>query len=97
MLKYATRGTAILLLVWSVFLLGVPGKARAEDNLSKEADAVGKSVEKAARKTGDYLKSDSFRQDVGRVALGASKALQNGEKWVGDEIKKMHKSSSGAP
>lgn len=85
-----------LLLAWLVFF-GISGKARAEDNLSKQADDIGKSVGKAVHRTGEYLKSDSFRQDVGRVARGASKALQNGEKWVGAKLKERHGPDSKRP
>ncbi len=53
-----------------------------------------KSIHDAAQKTGDYLKSDSFKQDVKRVVDGAGKAAQNAGKWIGDQMDSISKKGS---
>lgn len=72
------------------------GSSQAED-LSSQAEDAGKSMEKsisqAAKKTGDYLKSDSFGQDVKRVVDGAGKAVQNAGNWLGDKMNSISKKS----
>jgi hypothetical protein len=71
--------------------------SQAQD-LSGQAENAGKSVEKAihdaAKKTGDYLKSDSFKQGVQRVVDGAGKAVQNAGKWIGDQMDSISKKGS---
>jgi len=67
----------------------VAGEFIAQD-ISVQAKDAGKSLEKsvahAAKKTGDYLKSDSFDQEVKRVFDGAGKAVRNAGDWFGHKI-----------
>ena len=78
-----------------MLLPGIPREASGAEDLSQKVADDGKSIEKsvdhAAKKTGAYLKSDSFHQKVKRVVDGATEAIRNAENWVGSKIDSMSK------
>ncbi|AKS23074.1 MAG: hypothetical protein C75L2_00390007 [Leptospirillum sp. Group II 'C75'] len=95
-----TTGAIVLvaLLLACMLAPGMPRPASgAEDLSSKVADAgksVEKSVDRAARQTGTYLKSDSFHRKVKQIVDGAAEAIKNAGNWVGSKIDAMSKKDS---
>jgi len=81
-----------------VLFFGLFQNSSQAQDLSGQVENAGKSVEKsihdAAQKTGDYFKSDSFKQGVQRVVDGAGKAVQNAGKWIGDQMDSISKKGS---
>ncbi|MDA8059016.1 MAG: hypothetical protein M0Z37_01525 [Nitrospiraceae bacterium] len=77
------------LIAVAIFFVLFGNSVKAGD-LSDQAEEAKKSAEKsitnAAKKTGDYLKSNSFDQEVKRVFDGAGKAVQNAGDWLGGKI-----------
>ncbi len=83
------------LILGCMLLPGIPREASGEEDLSKKVADAGKSIEKsvdhAAKKTGAYLKSDSFHREVKRVVDGAAEAIRNAGNWAGSKIDSMSK------
>lgn len=72
--------------------------ARASEDLTDKARAAGgsisESVEKGIHKTGDYLKSDAFHQQMHRITTRAAEAITNAGNWVGRKLDKIKESGS---
>lgn len=74
--------------------LGSFQPVHAADEITKEADKAGKSIQNTVHKTGDYLKSDRFHRDLKKFTDGVSKAIKNGGDWLGRKIDSLSKPDS---
>ena len=87
-------------IVWGLVLgvLLLSQTARASDDLTDKAQkagaAVSQSVEKELRKTGNYLKSESFHQTMHRITTRAAEAITNAGNWVGRKLDRVKESGS---
>ncbi|MHB8369332.1 MAG: hypothetical protein ACYDBP_06505 [Leptospirales bacterium] len=99
--KLTLTGALFTLLLWGMLFPGMHREASGAEDLSQKVSDAGKSVEKsldhAAKKTGDYLKSDDFHQKVKRAVDGTAKAVQNAGNWVGGKIDSMSKKAPPKP
>ena len=84
--------SAGLIFVLLVVLLvsGSRSAAFADESLSQKAQDTAQSVEKSMsdtiHKTGKYLKSEKFHQDLKKAVDGTANAIQKGGNWVGHKL-----------
>ncbi len=93
----AKPGSALL--TGLIVLLLFPGAQKAafgDEDLSRKAQDSAKSVEQsvsdALHKTGEYLKSKKFHQDLKKAVDGTANAIQKGGNWVGHKLDQLDQS-----
>jgi DNA replication protein DnaD len=84
----------IISLAICVGFLGASQAVRAADEVTKEADKAGKSIQNTVRQTGNYLKSDAFHKDLKKFTDGVSNAIKKGGNWFGRKIDSLSKPDS---
>ena len=85
----------------TVFLLLAGGQKTAlgDEDLSQKTRDTVQSVEHSVgdtlHKTGEYLKSEQFHQDLKKAVDGTANALRKGGNWVGHKLDQLDKSDPG--
>ncbi len=83
-----------------VFLLaGGQKMALGDEDLSQKTRDTVKSVEHSVgdtlHKTGEYLKSEKFHQDLKKAVDGTANAIRKGGNWVGHKLDQLDQSNPG--
>jgi hypothetical protein len=77
-------------LIFVLLVAGSRSVAFADESLSQKAQDTAQSVEKSMsdtiHKTGKYLKSEKFHQDLKKAVDGTANAIQKGGNWVGHKL-----------
>lgn len=77
-------------LILALSVSGTRSLAFADESLSQKAQDTAQSVEKSMsdtiHKTGKYLKSEKFHQDLKKAVDGTANAIQKGGNWVGHKL-----------
>ena len=80
-------------LIVALLLSGTRIVAFADESLSQKAQDTAQSIEKSMgdtiHKTGKYLKSEKFHQDLKKAVDGTANAIQKGGNWVGHKLDKL--------
>ncbi|WP_077397599.1 hypothetical protein [Leptospirillum ferriphilum] len=100
---HVKRCPALCLSGLVVFFLLAGGQKTAlgdEDLSQKTRDTVQSvehSVSDTLHKTGEYLKSERFHQDLKKAVDGTANAIQKGGNWVGHKLDQLDKHDPGKP